>query len=355
MDIMEICLLVLGVIVFAASFLIPEKKSSGIGAADKQLGKEQIQKMIDEQMKESKKKLEGVVEETLDYAVEKTERAVERISNEKIMAVNEYSDTVLEEINKNHQEVMFLYDMLNDKHKNIKNTAIEVDKTVKAAEEKAKETEERLQEAKKEVQTKILGSVREISAKTEPITAKTAIEILREQQLQSRIMQESQHKKELASDKAAKPGSVETHQEKAEPSKKVTSKAAEHMIEALGAKRITADEKKAAFTPLSLEKVSGQEHVLETFEEAIEKQEAEERAIQQFQERSNEMPITIQNPAPIQDVNIQFMPGTENGKNSNERILSMYKEGRSNIAIAKELGLGVGEVNLVINLYKGSH
>ena len=27
--------------------------------------------------------------------------------------------------------------------------------------------------------------------------------------------------------------------------------------------------------------------------------------------------------------------------------------GKSNMAIAKELGLGVGEVNLVIDLYKG--
>ena len=47
---------------------------------------------------------------------------LERVTNEKIMAVNEYSDTVLEEINKNHKEVLFLYDMLNDKHDNLKNT-----------------------------------------------------------------------------------------------------------------------------------------------------------------------------------------------------------------------------------------
>lgn len=40
------------------------------------------------------------------------------------------------------------------------------------------------------------------------------------------------------------------------------------------------------------------------------------------------------------------------GRNSNERILELYKQGKSKVAIAKELGLGVGEVKLVIDLFK---
>ena len=43
-----------------------------------------------------------------------------------------------------------------------------------------------------------------------------------------------------------------------------------------------------------------------------------------------------------------------NGENNNDRILSLHKKGMSNIDIAKELGLGVGEVKLVINLFKGA-
>ena len=62
---------------------------------------------------------------------------LERLTNEKIMAVNEYSDTVLQEIHKNHEEAMFLYDMLNNKHANIKDTVSKMDKAVKAAEDKA--------------------------------------------------------------------------------------------------------------------------------------------------------------------------------------------------------------------------
>ena len=55
------------------------------------------------------------VEERVEDALEKSERSMERESNEKIMAISEYSDTVLETMNKTHNEIMFLYSMLNDK------------------------------------------------------------------------------------------------------------------------------------------------------------------------------------------------------------------------------------------------
>ena len=42
----------------------------------------------------------------------------------------------------------------------------------------------------------------------------------------------------------------------------------------------------------------------------------------------------------------------EEGQNNNEKILEMHRQGKSTVAIAKELGLGVGEVKLVIDLYK---
>ena len=45
--------------------------------------------------------------------------------------------------------------------------------------------------------------------------------------------------------------------------------------------------------------------------------------------------------------------GRTGGRNSNERILELHKAGKSNMAIAKELGLGIGEVKLVIDLFEG--
>ena len=38
--------------------------------------------------------------------------------------------------------------------------------------------------------------------------------------------------------------------------------------------------------------------------------------------------------------------------NHNQMILKKYKEGKSAVEIAKELGLGVGEVKLVIGLFR---
>ena len=40
-------------------------------------------------------------------------------------------------------------------------------------------------------------------------------------------------------------------------------------------------------------------------------------------------------------------------ENNNDEILRLHREGKSKVAIAKELGLGVGEVKLVIDLFEG--
>ena len=52
------------------------------------------------------------------------------------------------------------------------------------------------------------------------------------------------------------------------------------------------------------------------------------------------------------DVGLKFSAEEESSINSNERILELHKRGKSNVAIAKELGLGVGEVKLVIDLFE---
>ena len=42
------------------------------------------------------------------------------------------------------------------------------------------------------------------------------------------------------------------------------------------------------------------------------------------------------------------------GLNRNDEILSMYESGMDSRQIAKELNLGIGEVRLVIDLYKST-
>lgn len=139
MTILEIILLAAGALLIAASFFFPEKEEISSVENINSLVREEVKFSIEQESENMRRHVEDVVDEAVSYAEEKTERTLERITNEKILAVNEYSDTVLEEINKNHKEVMFLYDMLNDKQKNLKNTVTEASE---AAKEVQKTTEE---------------------------------------------------------------------------------------------------------------------------------------------------------------------------------------------------------------------
>ena len=219
MGILEVILLIAGIVIFIGSFLLPAG-GSGTDAIDRDAAKEEIHGLVEEEMKTVRAQVQDKVEETSEDVVEKAERALERLTNEKIMAVNEYSDTVLQEIHKNHEEVMFLYDMLNSKHANIKDTVSKMDKAVKAAEDKVK-------------------AIDDTSA----------------------------------------------------------------------SKTVEAEETVPAVEPVKPEETTSPE--------------------------------------------IGFMGETaEEGQNNNEKILEMHRQGKSTVAIAKELGLGVGEVKLVIDLYK---
>ena len=204
MDILEVILLIVGIVIFIGSFLLPAGRSDA-GRIDTDAAKQEIHGLIEEEMKTVRAQVQDKVEETSEDVVEKAERSLERLTNEKIMAVNEYSDTVLQEIHK---------------HANIKDTVSKVDKAVKAAEDKVKVIDD-------------------------------------------------------------------TPTVKTEETEKV----------------ILADE------PAKTEEAVSPE--------------------------------------------IGFMGETaEEGQNNNEKILEMHRQGKSTVAIARELGLGVGEVKLVIDLYK---
>ena len=247
MGILEIVLLIAGIIIFTGSFFLPlgGEKNTGI---DKKAAKEEIHGLVEEEMNTVRSKMQDKIEETSGDAIEKAERSLERLTNEKIMAVNEYSDTVLQEIHKNHEEVMFLYDMLNSKHANIKDTVSKMDKAVKASENK-------------------------------------------------------------------------TAENKAAENKTVENKTAEN--------KAAAD--KTAVDKTAVDKTAGTM--------------AEEKTADTSRTES-----LIQ---PENSPEIGFMGETvQEGQNNNEKILEMHRQGKSTVAIAKELGLGVGEVKLVIDLYK---
>ena len=68
--------------------------------------------------------------------VDTTEEQMNRLCNDKIMAVDEFSKQVLEKIENNHQEVVFMYNMLNEKEKEVKDLILEPVKRSERREEK---------------------------------------------------------------------------------------------------------------------------------------------------------------------------------------------------------------------------
>ena len=129
---MEITLLIIGVIIFCLSFIIKEPSQDSILDEDKL--RDEIRRITDKEYDSMSLKVKEATDGAIEYAMEKSERGLEKISNEKIMAVSEYSNTIMEEINKSHKEVMFLYDMLTDKQTDLKNTVRKAEATAKEVE-----------------------------------------------------------------------------------------------------------------------------------------------------------------------------------------------------------------------------
>ncbi len=73
--------------------------------------------------------IDNIIEQKMQDIEDKTEARLDKLSNTKILEMNEYADGVLKEINRNHNEVMFMYDMLNEKDKEIKTTVKDVNVT----------------------------------------------------------------------------------------------------------------------------------------------------------------------------------------------------------------------------------
>ncbi len=228
MTTLEIVLLILGIAIFVLSFFVFGGNSRQDLTEIREEVMEEVRQAVNVQMAEAGRRWEDTLREKAEDAVNNTERELSKVSNEKIMAVSEYSDTVLAEIDKNHKEAMFLYDMLNDKHKDIGRT-IDLATDFKGLDDIAEETFE------------TNTPVAEVSAYEE--------------------------------------ASAETQ---------------------------TAD--------------------------------------------SNSVKETKSGTLQMNQTDISFM---QDGGNNNERILELHKQGKSNVSIAKELGLGVGEVKLVIDLFEG--
>ncbi|MCQ2494999.1 MAG: DUF6115 domain-containing protein [Lachnospiraceae bacterium] len=119
---LEIALFVLAVVFIVISFFITannEKVDNNKAKAANVPDTKELQALSVRIINDVNKQAETVLQES--------EESMEKLSNEKIMAIDEYSGQVVEKIETNHREVVFLYQLLQDKEEELKATASKLD------------------------------------------------------------------------------------------------------------------------------------------------------------------------------------------------------------------------------------
>lgn len=248
MTMIEIILLLAGCVFMIGSFFISEKLSSSELNKIAELSEDELKKIIEREVNNAGTQMDEVIEQKIEEAGEQAERAMEKESNEQIMQIHEYSETVMESMKKTHDEIMFLYSMLNDKHTEM---------------------------------TSMTGDLQRLAADI-------------------RNLQEN-----------------------------------------LSAKAGTSIRKPVAESHVVQQPVMKQNAVVQPMTETIDVQPEPEVQVNRFQE-IQELEQKTEKP---ETADAQGM--------SNDMILKLYEQGLSKVEIAKQLGRGLGEVNLVIELYKG--
>lgn len=285
-----VVMIIIGIILILASFFVSEKLTKKEeNFSVDLLTVDDNYEFSERELRVIRRKIEDVIAEQAKDILYETNDSLSNMANEKTMALGDYAVAVCEEIEKNHKEVMFLYSMLEDKQKEIMNT-------VKIVDETSKNLKEMISELKKE--RRLDESLKEPMPKISAIDQLTNLTRMKKEAEQLQNSGNVQTTEEL--------------QEETKPTVSVSRQPAaakeQEYVETIARQEPESEEEEDVFADLDQTDMD--------FEEELE---------EEFQENEN----------------------------SNDIILEMYKNGNAIIDIAKQLGLGVGEVKLVIDLYRG--
>ncbi len=309
-SITEVILIVAGFAAIILGYLLPAGKE--MDEEDKMLMEREIRELVRREVEDQKETIENMVDDTVDNSLDRTERAMERISNEKLSAINEYSDTVINDIHKNHDEVMFMYDMLNDKHKNLTSVVSEVTKKTDEAKQAVKDAEATVRDAE--------ATAREAKVATSNLNSITS----KKENVRAILLDEDEDRLSgIRIPYNEKKDSITVHVKPEEPEPENSGYVSEENIQEL---------KDIAAEVITKDQASGLHVIGNKSEQSSAKVVpiAEARAANPDR---NMMELTANDPI-----------------SQNRRIIEMHKAGKSNMVIARELGLGIGEVKLVIDL-----
>lgn len=293
MTVSIVVMMSIGLILIIASFLISEKLTKKKDNFNVDLlTVDDNYEFSERELRIIKRKIEDVIANQAKDILYETNESLSNMANEKTLALGDYAVAVCEEIEKNHKEVMFLYSMLDDKQKEIMNTVRIVDETNQKVNETLTKAQKHITVSMEQPQTIEIPS--ETEKKQSAIDQLTAL---------SKMKREA----EVASRQNVNVISSQVETENTMETEIVETEAAGdgQQADELTEETMSIED---AFADLEQAELD--------FDEALE---------EEFEENEN----------------------------SNDIILEMFRNGNSIIEIAKQLGLGVGEVKLVVDLYQG--
>lgn len=293
MTVSIVVMMSIGLILIIASFLISEKLTKKKDNFNVDLlTVDDNYEFSERELRIIKRKIEDVIANQAKDILYETNESLSNMANEKTLALGDYAVAVCEEIEKNHKEVMFLYSMLDDKQKEIMNTVRIVDETNQKVNETLTKAQKHITVSMEQPQTIEIPS--ETEKKQSAIDQLTAL---------SKMKREA----EVASRQNVNVISSQVETENTMQTEIVETEAAGdgQQADELTEETMSIED---AFADLEQAELD--------FDEALE---------EEFEENEN----------------------------SNDIILEMFRNGNSIIEIAKQLGLGVGEVKLVVDLYQG--
>ncbi len=124
MAILEAIMVIIGLGAVFLSFRAADGNSTDTSTSS--ASGEELENVTDK-AKEVLDKFNGDIEIKAEEVLNNTDNKLGAILNEKIMGLSEYSGQILDKMEKNHSETVFLYDMLNEKEKEIKELVHDID------------------------------------------------------------------------------------------------------------------------------------------------------------------------------------------------------------------------------------
>jgi hypothetical protein len=348
MGAVEIVLIVAAIIMMIGSFFVTEKLSQTEVGYISELSSQEMKRILEKNMESAEQKVEVLVDDVIDKSMEIVERAMERETNLKIQAISEYSDTVIETIQKTHNEILFLYNMLNEKHAEMTENSSNMQKM----KSEMARMEENIMTKMADIEKKLKNTMQSIGNTSvskgnsslmqrsttqmasrqvtkQPTTTKPKAEPVRNN------TQMNQPKIEAMKEK------VGTETAKPEPNKeKIFStfiKEKTAFEEAVQPEKIPPRGEKETIPLVPTELVEPKEDVISEPDETV--------------NTISEEDFTLFDAAEDNSVEDDFIQEDEL-MNHNQYILKLHQQGMSLIEIARKLGLGLGEVKLVIDLYR---